>query len=86
MLIMYIPSSEVEALQSFLDYTGGEVLKETRIRKRADSCGEDQHGDTSELNTGNKITHEYLAIVYMHHKHICDFFKIICVIIQFKVN
>ena len=53
MLIMYIPSSEVEALQSFLDYTGGEVLKETRIRKRADSCGEDQHGDTSDLNTGN---------------------------------
>ena len=53
MLIMYIPSSDVEALQSFLDCTGGEVLKETRIRKRkgADSCGEDQHGDTSELNS-----------------------------------
>ena len=30
-----------------------EYENETRIRKRkgADSCGEDQHGDTSELNT-----------------------------------
>ena len=54
-VVVRIPSSEVEALRSFLDYTGGEVLKETRIRKRkrADSCGEDQHGDTAELNTGN---------------------------------
>ena len=59
-MVVRIPSSEVEALRSFLDYTGGEVLKETRIRKRkrADICGEDQHGedqhgDTSELNTGN---------------------------------
>ena len=52
-MVVRIPSSEAEALRSFLDYTGGEVLKETRIRKRADSCGEDQHGDTSDLNTGN---------------------------------
>ena len=50
-----ILSSEVDAQRSFLDYTGGEVLKETRMqkRKRADSGGEDQHGDTSELNIGN---------------------------------
>lgn len=52
-LIVSIPSSELEALRSFLDYTGGEVLKETRIRKRkrVDSGGE---GQDTEKNTGNK--------------------------------
>lgn len=52
-MIVSIPSSELEALRSFLDYTGGEVLKETRIRKRkrVDSGGE---GQDTEKNTGNK--------------------------------
>lgn len=45
---MILPSSGLEYLQSFVNYSGGEVLKETKIRKRK---REDEDEDCVGANT-----------------------------------
>lgn len=55
-MILTIPSSELETLRSFLDYTGGQILKETntRKRKRAAEGEEEQVDKSAEPTAGNK--------------------------------
>lgn len=52
---MIIPSSEAESLRSFVDNSGGEVVKETKTRKSKQKGRDDEcHSTNTVENAGNE--------------------------------
>lgn len=51
-MVLLIPKSEVESLQAFVDYSGGEIMKKTKPRGQKRK----RHGDSEALEENGAVS------------------------------